>query len=191
MTPWGRHRADEVTSAVAALQVRIRASMVALSAALRGCCPPPAAGGLADYHRDATVAWAELFFIKSYRTPLTTRAFAHVALWLHPLQMGPYYVWTARTYGGANAGLGFAVFSALASTVVLSALINARLALEDPFMPGVQDAVDVCGEFGVARAALEEALAQMGPQPVGAGGGSTGGSESGSNDNGVVDSGCV
>ena len=38
-------------------------------------------------------AWEKLRFIKRYRTPIATRAFARVYIFVHPIFWGPYYAY--------------------------------------------------------------------------------------------------
>jgi hypothetical protein len=150
LTAAGRRKHVAVSVSKRALHARITASFSALSAASRdtlaACAPGADASRLAQYQRDMIQSWEQLRCLKSYRTPQTTRAFAHVAVWAHPLIMGPYYAWVS-----AGTGVGFAVFLAVATAVALSALLNARIALEDPFVPGLLDTIRVAKELGLVQ----------------------------------------
>jgi hypothetical protein len=159
LTSAGRHKHVAVSAIKRRLHARIMLAFGAISAAARDTVAYSAAPGadasrLAQYHRDLMAAWERLRCVKSYRTPQTTRAYAHVAVWAHPFIMGPYYAWVAGA-GGAHpdgaAGLGFAIFLAVATAVSLSALVNARYALEDPFVPGLLDTIRVGKELGLVQ----------------------------------------
>ena len=61
---------------------------------------------------------------------------------------------------GGTANIGFAVFLAAVTAVSLSALVNARYVLEDPFVAGPLDTLRVAREFSLVKenlAAMAEA----------------------------------
>ena len=61
---------------------------------------------------------------------------------------------------GGTANVGFAVFLAAVTAVSLSALVNARYVLEDPFVAGPLDTLRVAREFALVKenlAAMAEA----------------------------------
>jgi hypothetical protein len=83
--------------------------------------------------------------------------------------MGPYYSWVALGPRGGTeaAGLAFAIFLAVATSVALSALLNARIALEDPFVPGLLDTIRVGKELGLVQQNLAAFAAMAGDsQPL-------------------------
>ena len=73
-------------------------------------------------------------------------------MWVCSILYGPYYAWVAGVnVAGPSAGLGFAIFLAVATAVALSALLNARYVLEDPFVPGPMDTIRVEKELELVR----------------------------------------
>ena len=151
LTASGRRRHAAVSGQKRALHTRIAVSLAALSAASAGSGSADASR-LVQLLRDATSAWAQLQFIKAYRTPQSARAFSHVAVWVCSILYGPYYAWVAGVdVAGPAAGLGFAVFLAVSTAVALSALLNARYVLEDPFVPGPMDTIRVEKELELVR----------------------------------------
>jgi hypothetical protein len=176
LTAAGRRKHVTVSAAKQRLHARITLSFGALSAASRATLSGAAPGAadssrLAQYAHDLIASWELLRAIKSYRTPHTTRAYAHVAVWAHPFIMGPYYSWVALGPRGGTeaAGLAFAIFLAVAMSVALSALLNARIALEDPFVPGLLDTIRVGKELGLVQQNLAAFAAMAGDsQPLAA-----------------------
>ena len=91
-------------------------------------------------------AWERLKFIKKYRTPIATRAFARVYIFLHPIFWGPYYAHLLEQmlnvevpgapkptlYTVVCANLYVCVLSVLTSLAMMG-LFNVRYRLEDPF----------------------------------------------------------
>ena len=47
-------------------------------------------------------AWENLKHIKRYRTPIATRAFARVYIFVHPIFWGPYYAYLVDDMAGAT-----------------------------------------------------------------------------------------
>jgi hypothetical protein len=125
LTQQGRRRHAAVSRLKRTLHTRIALSMAALSAASAGSGSSDASR-LVQLLRDLASAWGQLQYIKAYRTPMTTRAFSHVAVWVCSIMFGPYYAWASEA-----TGLGFTIFLAVAIAVALSALLNARYVLED------------------------------------------------------------
>ena len=151
LTASGRRRHAALSGQKRALHTRIAVSLAALSAASSGSGAADASR-LVQLLRDATSAWMQLQFIKSYRTPQSARAFSHVAVWVCSVLYGPYYAWVAGVdVAGPSAGLGFAIFLAVSTAMALSALLNARYVLEDPFVPGPMDIIRVEKEFELVR----------------------------------------
>ena len=183
LTEIGRSRHEQAALAKRRLLECITLGWFALSSSTRDAAGACDAGRLAATLLAAMGLWEPLHCIKKYRTPQSTRAFGHVALWMHPLMLGPYYAWvvrfifvsgllliltgaafgqaTAAAPGGAGRNvprLGFAVFLACCTSVSLSALINARYVLEDPFRTsGNWDVVRTASEFASLRRMLDAA----------------------------------
>ena len=44
-----------------------------------------------QFTKEAHYAWENMRFLKTYRTPMATRAFARVYILIHPIFWGPYY----------------------------------------------------------------------------------------------------
>jgi hypothetical protein len=145
LTQQGRRRHAAVSRLKRTLHTRIALSMAALSAASAGSGSSDASR-LVQLLRDLASAWGQLQYIKAYRTPMTTRAFSHVAVWVCSIMFGPYYAWASEA-----TGLGFTIFLAVAIAVALSALLNARYVVEDPFVPGAMDTIRVAKEFELVR----------------------------------------
>ncbi len=164
LTAAGRRQHDKVTAVTRRLHVRITLSAAALSAAARqsGCVE---LSRISEYQRNLWSSWHVLHFIKTYRTPQSTRAYAHVTLWACPFVMGPYSAWVAQ-----QTNLAFAVALAVLTAVGLSALINARFILEDPFVPGMMDTIKVAKEFKILKTQLQEIAEADGETVVGSDG---------------------
>ena len=106
---------------------------------------------LRQFHKDAYVAWENLRFLKTYRTPMATRAFARVYILIHPIFWAPYYAYLVGEMLHDEAGgytgedvydvtdytRGFVMFYACCLSVITSlamlGLFNVRYSLEDPF----------------------------------------------------------
>ena len=54
-------------------------------------------------------AWEKLKMIKRYRTPIATRAFARVYIFLHHIFWGPYYAYLVEQMLNEDASLGDAM----------------------------------------------------------------------------------
>ena len=109
--------------------------------------------------------------IKRYRTPIATRAFARVYIFLHPIFWGPYYAYLVEQMLNEDASLGDAMLSGSTANVVMAnvyacvlsvltslamqGLFNVRYRMEDPFLCEVGagekyaglDQIDVGREF--------------------------------------------
>lgn len=92
-------------------------------------------------------AWERLKYIKRYRTPIATRAFARVYIFLHPVFWGPYYAHLVEQmlndespgasakpelYTVVCANFYVCALSVLTSLAMMG-LFNVRYRLEDPF----------------------------------------------------------
>jgi len=91
--------------------------------------------------------WEKLKYIKKYRTPIATRAFARVYIFLHPIFWGPYYAHLVESmlndedpehpakpklYSVICANVYACTLSVLTSLAMMG-LFNVRYRLEDPF----------------------------------------------------------
>ena len=106
-------------------------------------------------------AWEKLKYIKHYRTPIATRAFARVYIFLHPIFWGPYYAYLVEQMLNENdddgtsssssipVHVGFAYFYACALSVLTSlammGLFNVRYRLEDPFQLAHEEEANKAG----------------------------------------------
>jgi len=106
---------------------------------------------LRQFHKDAYLAWENMRYLKTYRTPMATRAFARVYILIHPIFWGPYYAWVVSELLHDEAGgyvgsdvydvpaytSGMVIFYACCLSVITSlamlGLYNVRYSLEDPF----------------------------------------------------------
>jgi hypothetical protein len=104
-----------------------------------------------QFTKEAHNAWEQMRFLKTYRTPMATRAFARVYILIHPIFWGPYYAQLvsdilhdeAGGYSGAEIydvptyTSRLVVFYACCMSVITSlamlGLFNVRYSLEDPF----------------------------------------------------------
>jgi hypothetical protein len=104
-----------------------------------------------QFTKEAHNAWENMRFLKTYRTPMATRAFARVYILIHPIFWGPYYAQLvsdilhdkAGGYSGADVydvptyTSRFVIFYACCMSVITSlamlGLFNVRYSLEDPF----------------------------------------------------------
>lgn len=104
-----------------------------------------------QFTKEAHNAWENMRFLKTYRTPMATRAFARVYILIHPIFWGPYYAQIvsdvlhdeAGGYTGAEIydipsySKGLVIFYACCMSVITSlamlGLFNVRYSLEDPF----------------------------------------------------------
>ena len=116
-------------------------------------------------------AWEKLKMIKRYRTPIATRAFARVYIFLHPIFWGPYYAYLVEQMLNEDVALGDAMISgstahkamanvyacvlSVLTSLAMQGLFNVRYRMEDPFLCEVGagekyaglDQIDVGREF--------------------------------------------
>jgi len=104
-----------------------------------------------QFTKEAHYAWENMRFLKTYRTPMATRAFARVYILIHPIFWGPYYAQLVSDILQDKAGgftgdnvydlptytRGCTIFYACCMSVITSlamiGLFNVRYSLEDPF----------------------------------------------------------
>lgn len=144
LTASGRRRHALVGMAKRRLLERITRGFIALSLAARDVAGIVDGGRLSVTLQTIMSLWEQLRYLKAYRSAQATRVYSHVAVWAHAFIFGPYYAWCAEAADSRGdesiPRLGYAIFLAVATAVSLSALLNARLVLEDPFV-GTVDSV--------------------------------------------------
>jgi hypothetical protein len=138
-----------------AIAQRVRASFQKLSLTTEvlkyAGMPGNESARLRQFHKDAYMAWENLRFLKTYRTPMATRAFARVYILIHPIFWAPYYAYIVSEMLHDEAGgytgedvyevptytKGLVMFYACCLSVITSlamlGLFNVRYSLEDPF----------------------------------------------------------
>ena len=118
-------------------------------------------------------AWEKLKYIKRYRTPIATRAFARVYIFLHPIPLGPLLRLPRRAdaqrerhlldelVGGYPVSTSCAYVYACALSVLTSlamtGLFNVRYRLEDPFCPDA----DLVNKSGSDQIHITQELAEV------------------------------
>ena len=108
--------------------------------------PGNEAARLRNYLTTCMTAWENLRLIKTYRTPIATRAFARVYIFVHPMFWGPYYANLVTSMlrdeedGTTNPSestkiwvLAYACLLSCLSSLAMFGLFNVRYKLEDPF----------------------------------------------------------
>jgi len=104
-----------------------------------------------------------LLHVKDYRTPQQLRSLSRVLILVHPALLGPYYSWLAGYGRGQpypHANVAFALFAAVATTLVLYGLYNTEHSLEDPFEGDGWEKVHVRLDFAELAAQLDAIAAQ-------------------------------
>ena len=118
--------------------------------------------------------WEKLKYIKKYRTPIATRAFARVYIFLHPIFWGPYYAYLVeqmlndddvdypakhRLYTTILANVYACTLSVLTSLAMMG-LFNVRYRLEDPFCCDITEK-DKQRNAGVDQIHVTEEFAEL------------------------------
>jgi hypothetical protein len=85
----------------------------------------------------------ELLMIKKYRTPQALRSFSRLFTLFLPPFYAPFYATMAVDLGSLGIGITFSVVTSIA----LTALFESLSQLEDPFMSGALDCIDVEAEL--------------------------------------------
>lgn len=139
-----------------------------------------------QYVTHAMKAWETLKFIKMYRTPIATRAFARVYIFLHPIFWGPYYAYLIEQMlndadGSASQELytvvcanAYACILSVLTSLAMMGLFNVRYQMEDPFMSqtrggGGVDQIDVVKELGELLIAISREFKGADQNPSGGG----------------------
>jgi len=119
-------------------------------------------------------AWENLRYIKRYRTPIATRAFARVYIFLHPIFWGPYYAYLVEEmlqpieddpntkvplYTVIMCNVYACLLSVLTSLAMMG-LFNVRYRLEDPF-GGETTQRDAEGNMGVDQIHVNQEMAEL------------------------------
>jgi len=119
-------------------------------------------------------AWERLRYIKTYRTPIATRAFARVYIFLHPIFWGPYYAHLVESMlsdEGGDGPTGVPAYTVVAANVyvcllsvltslAMMGLFNVRYRLEDPFCSDLTEA-DVEQNTGVDQIHVTREFAEL------------------------------
>ena len=115
--------------------------------------PGNEAARLRNYLTTCMTAWENLRLIKVYRTPIATRAFARVYIFVHPIFWGPYYANLVTSMlqdedeaTGGNPSestkiwvLAYACLLSCLSSLAMFGLFNVRYKLEDPFAKRIME----------------------------------------------------
>jgi len=106
---------------------------------------------LRQFTKDAHNAWENLCHLKTYRTPMATRAFARVYILIHPIFWGPYYAQLVSDILHDDAGgysgsalyevpqytkywvIFYACCMSCITSLAMLGLFNVRYSMEDPF----------------------------------------------------------
>ena len=106
---------------------------------------------LRQFTKDAHNAWENLCYLKTYRTPMATRAFARVYILIHPIFWGPYYAQLVSDILHDDAGgysgsalydvphytkywiIFYACCMSCITSLAMLGLFNVRYSMEDPF----------------------------------------------------------
>jgi hypothetical protein len=149
-TAAGRHKRVTVTAQKCELLQRIAVCFSRLSTAMETMkaagLPGNEASRARHYSNSLLRSWEALRNVKRYRTPVTTSVFARLFILISPFLMGPYWAYIAGAGapdGVQHTNFAFSCVLAVAISVALSALFNVRYALEDPFVSGNPDSLDV------------------------------------------------
>jgi len=145
-TRWGREQKDKIVEMSRDMNGRIAGYFDRMSLAVEELKyagqPGNEAARMRQYVTYVMRAWENLKNIKKYRTPIATRAFARVYIFVHPIFWGPYYAYLVDGMEGddekASAGVAVAttVYACLLSvltSLAMMGLFNVRYRMEDPF----------------------------------------------------------
>ena len=137
-------------------------------------------------------AWEKLKYIKRYRTPIATRAFARVYIFLHPIFWGPYYAYLVEQMlnesdtTGTNSSAAipwhvscayvYACALSVLTSLAMMGLFNVRYRLEDPFCPDADlvnksgsDQIHITQELAEVMRAVSMEFADADQNPAGGG----------------------
>jgi hypothetical protein len=136
-------------------------------------------------------AWEKLKYIKRYRTPIATRAFARVYIFVHPIFWGPYYAYLVEQMlnesdSGTNSSAAipwhvacayvYACALAVLTSLAMMGLFNVRYRLEDPFCPDADlvkqsgsDQIHITQELAEVMRAVSMEFADADQNPAGGG----------------------
>ena len=174
-TEWGRRQRLKMATIYREINQRIASHFDKISHAVEelkyGGMPGNESSRLRQYVTLTMCAWEKLKFIKKYRTPIATRAFARVYIFLHPIFWGPYYARLVEQMVGdddASAGASspsaslvvwanvYACTLAVLTSLAMMGLFNVRYNMEDPFCTDVRTGGGEMGGGGGAEAAGEK-----------------------------------
>lgn len=121
--------------------------------------PPNEASRINQYHQVLTRDFELLWMFKVYRTTTALRAVARISIQLLPFCYGPYwrYIAAGSDKHVTNFSLGFTCAFASMISLVLVALLNLALQMENPFRPNSVDTIRVKEEMSLCRSTLRVA----------------------------------
>jgi len=157
---------------VEAAEIKGRNSVMTLITRLHGAVedlklagmPANEASRINQYNMMLCKDFEKLWSFKTYRTATSLRAVVRVTLQFLPFLYGPYYVHMARSTRGENSGkitigtVVFACFFASFVSLLMVALFNVAVSLENPFRPDCLDTIRVQEELDLTRESLAQAV---------------------------------
>lgn len=176
-TKKGRHQRQRMQSIQREITQRIMLAFQRISMAveeLKYCGQPGnESSRMRQYITLAQKAWENLRYIKRYRTPVATRAFARVYIFLHPFFWGPYYSTLIAemlqpldendikipTYHLIMVNVYACLLSAFTSLAMMG-LFNVRYRLEDPFCGDINAEVAE-SNLGADQIQINQELAEL------------------------------
>ena len=146
-TSWGRTEREKIQKMSHDMNFRISQYFDRMSLAVEELKyagqPGNEASRMRQYVTITMRAWEQLKNIKKYRTPIATRAFARVYIFLHPIFWGPYYAYLVQGMSGdddsgASSGVliattVYACCLSVLTSLAMMGLFNVRYRMEDPF----------------------------------------------------------
>lgn len=143
-TRWGREQRERIVEMSRDMNARISGYFDRMSLAVEELKyagqPGNEAARMRQYVTFVMRAWENLKHIKRYRTPIATRAFARVYIFVHPIFWGPYYAYLVDDVAGRDASAGvvvattaYACLLSVLTSLAMMGLFNVRYRMEDPF----------------------------------------------------------
>jgi hypothetical protein len=143
-TRWGREQRERIVEMSRDMNARISGYFDRMSLAVEELKyagqPGNEAARMRQYVTFVMRAWENLKHIKRYRTPIATRAFARVYIFMHPIFWGPYYAYLVDDMAGRDASAGvvvattaYACLLSVLTSLAMMGLFNVRYRMEDPF----------------------------------------------------------
>jgi|TARA_B110000977_G_C11079482_1_gene492422 hypothetical protein len=153
-TEWGRKERERVENMSHDMIFRISTYFDRMSLAVEELKyagqPGNEASRMRQYVTLSMRAWENLKHIKKYRTPIATRAFARVYIFLHPWFWGPYYAYLVdgmvvdgtgndASFGAVVGTTVYACALSVLTSLAMMGLFNVRYRMEDPFFDAVME----------------------------------------------------